>query len=534
MSMKEFRAIRFAHYFPQFLSLSVICLISLFILTTSCSPKESGPQDQSNVEDVDALISSLAEGKSIEEDVEKLINIGESAVEPLIEALKDPQESMRKRAAYVLGEIGDTRAVDPLIEAFQLGTIDGYALDAIRKIGDPRAVEVAVITLVEEDQYDTIAEKIISDLGTQSAEPWIDLLENSNPEVRIKAVQILWLDYVNEDLVGDKTLLIEALLRMQIQWDGSIETEDELHFSRGVIEAMGSTAISPLIALLEGEDEHLRFPAAYALGRIGGPEAAEALVSALANSDYMTSLAGFWGLNQWQWGVESEATLVSLDRGFNNLVAHMQNPDLKEYERADAVKLIAKVDDPRSVQVLMDALDNDDPENPVSAIVYALGELGDPVAIPLLTELLNDESGKIQVAALTALGMIGGEHVLDLLIDALQDKDSEVRQAALSSLNKMDDEDLAPLLDAIETGDLEMIARAYRFFISRGQSGWERYLMDALIAYGDVGMAGVFLNSGHAPLEDAARRWAAENGYTIFEITIPDVGDRSGKWGSGN
>ena len=216
MSMKESRAIRFSHHFPQFLSLLVISLISLFILTTSCSPKESGPQGQSNAEDVDALISSLAEGKSIEEDVEELINIDVSAVEPLIEALKDPQEIMRKRAAYVLGEIGDTRAVDPLIEAFQLGTIDGFALDAIRKIGDPRAVEVAVITLVEEDQYDTIAEKIISDLGTQSAEPWIDLLENSNPEVRIKAVQILWLDYVSEDLVGDKTLLIEALLRMQI------------------------------------------------------------------------------------------------------------------------------------------------------------------------------------------------------------------------------------------------------------------------------------------------------------------------------
>lgn len=43
-----------------------------------------------------------------------LIAIGSPAVEPVISALSDPDGDVRKRAADVLAEIGDTRAIAPL------------------------------------------------------------------------------------------------------------------------------------------------------------------------------------------------------------------------------------------------------------------------------------------------------------------------------------------------------------------------------------------------------------------------------------
>jgi HEAT repeat protein len=39
------------------------------------------------------------------------------AVEPLIQALGDSDRTVRGNAAYALGQIGDTRAVQPLIKA---------------------------------------------------------------------------------------------------------------------------------------------------------------------------------------------------------------------------------------------------------------------------------------------------------------------------------------------------------------------------------------------------------------------------------
>jgi HEAT repeat protein len=41
------------------------------------------------------------------------------ALQPLIEALKDDDEDVRRAAAYALGHLRDARAVQPLIEALK-------------------------------------------------------------------------------------------------------------------------------------------------------------------------------------------------------------------------------------------------------------------------------------------------------------------------------------------------------------------------------------------------------------------------------
>ncbi len=50
---------------------------------------------------------------------EALINMGETAVEPLIENLKTEDQKIKDETALILIEIGDPRAVEPLIEAYQ-------------------------------------------------------------------------------------------------------------------------------------------------------------------------------------------------------------------------------------------------------------------------------------------------------------------------------------------------------------------------------------------------------------------------------
>ena len=50
---------------------------------------------------------------------EALIEMGDTAVEPLIENLKTDDQKIKDETALILIEIGDPRAVKPLIEAYQ-------------------------------------------------------------------------------------------------------------------------------------------------------------------------------------------------------------------------------------------------------------------------------------------------------------------------------------------------------------------------------------------------------------------------------
>jgi hypothetical protein len=61
------------------------------------------------------------------------------AVAPLIAALHDPDETVRKEAAKILGKVGDARAVEPLIEALKDDDEDvrWAAANALGNIGTP-------------------------------------------------------------------------------------------------------------------------------------------------------------------------------------------------------------------------------------------------------------------------------------------------------------------------------------------------------------------------------------------------------------
>jgi len=86
-----------------------------------------------------------------------LIKIGEPAVEPLIEVLKNEVPNTRASAAYILGEIGDKRAVEPLFHALGDSNllVEGRAAEALEVIGEP-AVEY-LFKALEDDRTEHVA-----------------------------------------------------------------------------------------------------------------------------------------------------------------------------------------------------------------------------------------------------------------------------------------------------------------------------------------------------------------------------------------
>jgi HEAT repeat protein len=136
-----------------------------------------------------------------------IANMGSVAVEPLIEALKDKEGTVRKFAAIMLGRMGDPRAIEPL----------GMALyDLHHDVG-----KVAAEALVH--------------FGTDSFEILVEALEHPEMWIRIHSVDVLPL--IDEPRVA--LVLLEML------------KDPEREARKHVIDAMGNLKDARTIPVLQ-------------------------------------------------------------------------------------------------------------------------------------------------------------------------------------------------------------------------------------------------------------------------------------------
>jgi HEAT repeat protein len=203
------------------------------------------------------------------------------AVKPLIAVLKDHKEDVRKAAAIALGKIGDPRAVEPLIAV--LKEIEGVvfrgvcraAAEALGEIGDPRAVEPLIAALKDKDEYVRKAAAIaLGEIGDPRAvEPLTNALQYGGPELRKAAAEAL-------DKLGwlpDEGANGAAYWVVKNEWARCVK--------------IGEPALVPLTAALKDLKEDVRRAAARALGEIGESKAVESLAAALNDEDSNVRLA---------------------------------------------------------------------------------------------------------------------------------------------------------------------------------------------------------------------------------------------------
>ena len=95
---------------------------------------------------------------------------GDEAIRTLIMVVKNRNEDLivRGRAALMLGKIGDTRAVEPLIEALDAPGFQTplYAAQSLGKLGDQRAIEPLLRMLdTDHDKFREAARDSLQRLG---------------------------------------------------------------------------------------------------------------------------------------------------------------------------------------------------------------------------------------------------------------------------------------------------------------------------------------------------------------------------------
>ena len=303
----------------------------------------------------------------------------------LIGALSSDAFSWRKEAAEALGNIGDQRAFEALLNAARFeehspkvfleplngmdhsGRIDvlvsllssgkhaiyDWAIKAIGRVGEP-----ALPALMESLQREG--------LGQQEAYHHALALKEIDPPI----------DYLLE-LMGHESEPVR------------MAAVEAFEAKKGADDVAGA-----LLSALEHDNPKVRESVAAALGRIGDADMVEVFLPLLKDDSAGVREAAVGAL-----GNLGDQSVVE------SLSPLLDDPQVSVREIAAAV--LGDLGDPRAVEGLMGLLEDQDSSVRLKA-TFALGQIGDPKAVPALMQVAReDEKEYVRKDAALALGMIG-------------------------------------------------------------------------------------------------------------------------------
>ena len=403
--------------------------------------------------------------------------ISKDGVELLIRGLSDEDPQVCHSAAIVLGSIKEPTAVQQLVEVLISYQEDmqcaQFAQEALTKIGEPSVAPMITLLSSPVGHLEWNAQETLIEIGEPSVEPLIEVLNDENPQVRINAI------YSLGELKDSRA--IEPLLLI-LKKDEDILSDA----SRIALSKMGSSAIDPLIELLNDENPSIRRYAIAGLKDIDDERVVEPIINALQDEKVL----------------------------------------------GNAIEALGELQDTRAVEPLLAFLADDD-YFIREGVIEALGEIRDVRAIEPLIQMLGDPRYEVTDATVLALIKFGG-YAVDPLIRTLNNTDPEVRVRAANALVHIpDSRNIEPFLGALQSSNVEVIAGAYSFYIERGEEEAIDLLIDAIKKYGTREMALTYLNCGQNQLIEAATNWANENGYIIHSYSDNPLLRQGPIWGGG-
>jgi HEAT repeat protein len=265
-------------------------------------------------------------------DVKKFKETGN--VQGLIFALQHKDPVVQYNAAEALGEIGDERAVEPLLDALkndETGGVRWKAVEALSKMGTPAVAGLIAALQHDDDDVRWKAAIGLGEIGDPKAiPPLINLLCDEDRFVRSRAAYALSM--------------------------------------------IGEPAVDPLICALRDGDGNLRWGAAIALGKIQNPRAIIPLIRALADK-YENVRA------------ESAAALAAIGKpALGSLLQLLKFSD--GAARLEVVTVLGELQDTDAIQPLIQLLENAD-EDERKAIANALDAILLPAVKPMIVKLRN-------------------------------------------------------------------------------------------------------------------------------------------------
>ena len=362
---------------------------------------------------------------------EALCKIGDKSLNHLIKVLSSSNWSARRSASRILGEIGG-RSIEFLMSELKkhddVSALDGFALN-----------DDAVFWIIE--ALGEIGDRVVT-LNL------IDFLKHKRTEIKIAVIRALG------KIKDDRAL--EPLLAML-----ECDDDDVAKALVKTISCFGEASIGPLIKNLGSNKWQVRSNAAMCLMGIG-----------ILAAGRMVELLDCKNRDVCHWASEVIVSFGGyLEDELINLIEN-GNYDQRFY----ASRILGRIKSKKAVSVLISALQDeywtvrknaafslgeialkdsipalvrslkDEDEDLRAEVCVALSKIGYPQVGKYLTSCIDDEFSNVRIAAITAVGDLGCKDALPSIAAHINDDDMHVRSAAIQTAGKLKGEACVNLL----------------------------------------------------------------------------------------
>jgi HEAT repeat protein len=367
-------------------------------------------------------------------------------------------ESLRQAAAEALGRLGQP-AVGPLIKSLGEDRGDGREMDrhaaveALVRIGQPALEPLAAALQDSHTDHQAVAEALAK-LGQPAVERLKVALREGDPSARLAAAGAL----TEMGVPADPATRAWHVVAMQ-KWDEAVAMNAAAveplaaalklrdvsvrNAATKALVTIGQPAFDPLVATLRDSNMDARLAAAKALGALGDARAVEPLIAAIKGSN-----------RDVHWAVVMAVYQLGDVRAVELLIPMLEYWRLYSWAPAfgkkvsrTAAEALGRLGDARAVPPLLEALKSDDWDL-ITLAYEALARIGQPAAEPLVATLKNTEQWARKYA-IEALGEIGQPAVEPLLSAFTYDSTIDVTETAKSALVRIGSPAVLPLLRAL-------------------------------------------------------------------------------------
>ena len=375
---------------------------------------------------VQPLIKELANEELQNEALAALIEMRGVAVPPMLDALKNGTDEIRVKVADALGQIGDRRAIAPLIDTLNNDPHKEVQAQAAIGLGNIRARN-AVNALTEALSYDDTT-------ATNAAEALGKIAVTTEDAVQ-KLIIIAMDKQMRETL---RLAAITALWQLK-----------------------PGEATQPMLLLMFSDETSpvIRANAVKVLSRIKAPETTLVLIWVLSTqfdeiSDFQRHMKReYKTLDALRTQVESFQIEWTVDYPRTNYRTWGELKPIPSLVRSEVAHALGIIKGDSVIEPLIGALEDDGRATVRQSAAWALGEVkGDTATTALITALKKDKQGVVRQEAAIALGKIKGQKVVDPLLDALRnDKYETTRFQAAVALREIQAGDKG-LVDIVKKG----------------------------------------------------------------------------------
>jgi len=359
--------------------------------------------DSLNATERDAAIQTLGQMKH------------PAALDVLAEATRHPVADVRVAAAIALAKVKDLRALRGLLEAIRDSRFDDLRAAKIDLADFGEAALPVMVSTVRDANEDRIVRRwaaaALGRMNIGGALPALrELLSDADPDLRKAGVDAL-------SGYDDARPWILECMRDESPWVAGAAI-------KGLARRSGPDFVAALIVALRRPERDVRYHAADALIEAGDATAIPALLESLRDADENVRWFSAKALARFGDDSAVPGLLEALRDDFHSV---------RSYSCEALIRIGGA-----ALAGLLQALRSQDRRDRLNA-VYALGAIGDPIAVPALLQALSDEDEGVRGNAVEALGQMKAASVAPILIALLKNDDEEddLRQTTSDALKNI-------------------------------------------------------------------------------------------------